>query len=237
MAVASTVSAGMPSAPALGMLAADVASEQLAGSLAETSTVCRTEDETGENSSTYNGIARPDVPTAGADPPAPARRTSTDVCKNARTPTEGEGVAVEVGVREPVGVVEGVTEDDGVDVDGGVPAGVPLDDAVPDGVPVSGGEADSEPSWVLLADCIVVEADGDAVAVGTLDGVPAGVVDAAGVGVIAPAVALNTMLSMLTVPPAPDATGLGASFTHRLAALSAPAPNWVVPAVAEPVDR
>ena len=237
MAVESTVSAGMPSEPALGMLAAEVAREQLAGRLADTSTVCRTDALTGEYSSTNRGIARPDVPTAGADPPAPARRTSTDVCKNARTPTEGEGVAVEVGVREPVGVVEGVTEDDGVDVEGGVPAGVPLDDAVPDGVPVSGGEADREPSWVPLADCIVVEADGEDVAVGTLEAVAAGEVVAAGVGVTAPAVPENTMLSMFMVPVAADATGLGASFTHRLAALSAPAPSWVVPAVAEPVER
>ena len=49
--------------------------------------------------------------------------------------------------------------------------------------------------------------------------------------------AVKPTLSRLTVPPAAEASGLGASLTHKLPTLLAPAPRAVEPAVALPVDK
>ena len=134
--------------------------------------------------------------------------------------TVGAGVPDSVAADVPEAVSAGVLEADAPWLEAGllvltgvvVSADVAEEDAVKDGVPVAAG--------------VVVAA-----------AVPAGVDDATGVAENTAGKPVKTTLSMVTVPPDPDATGLGASLTQKPAALSAPAPRDLTPDVAEPVAR
>ena len=90
---------------------------------------------------------------------------------------------------------------------------------------------------VSVADTYTRVAAGVAVMAGVAVQLDVPVFDLNGVHVEQSGAKLKTTLSMFCVPPAAVPIGLPASFTQRLATLSAPAPRGVEPAVVLPVDR